>query len=84
MDSSEFFNTVKQRTEQIEIQANQSLSTNNKVLAFQSKIQLMEIMREIAQQGWTSRDLLLLQTRIMKLDTKLTEGIANFLFWKLS
>ena len=80
MDSSEFFNTVKQRTEQIEIQANQSLSTNNKVLAFQSKIQLMEIMREIAQQGWTSRDLLLLQTRIMKLDTKLTEGIANFLF----
>ena len=80
MDSSEFFNTVKQRTEQIEIQANQSLSTNNKVLAFQSKIQLMEIMREIAQQGWTSRDLLLLQTRIMKLDTKLTEGIVNFLF----
>ena len=80
MDSSEFFNTVKQRTEQIEVQANQSLSTNNKVLAFQSKIQLMEIMREIAQQGWTSRDLLLLQTRIMKLDTKLTEGIANFLF----
>ena len=80
MDSSEFFNTVKQRTEQIEIQANQSLSTNNKVLAFQSKIQLMEIMREIAQQGWTSRDLLLLQTRIMKLDAKLTEGIANFLF----
>ena len=80
MDRSEFFNTVKQRTEQIEIQANQSLSTNNKVLAFQSKIQLMEIMREIAQQGWTSRDLLLLQTRIMKLDTTLTEGIVNFLF----
>ena len=80
MDSSEFFNTVRQRTEQIEIRANQSLSTNNKVLAFQSKIQLMEIMREIAQQGWTSRDLLLLQTRIMKLDAKLTEGIANFLF----
>ena len=80
MDSSEFFNTVRQRTEQIEIRANQSLSTNNKVLAFQSKIQLMEIMREIAQQGWTSRDLLLLQTRIMKLDTKLTEGIATFLF----
>ena len=80
MDSSEFFNTVKQRTDQIEVRVIQSLTTNNKVLAFTSKIQLMEIMREIAQQGWVSRDILLLQTRIMKLDTKLTEGIANFLF----
>ena len=80
MDSSEFFNTVKQRTDQIVVRVIQSLTTNNKVLAFTSKIQLMEIMREIAQQGWVSRDILLLQTRIMKLDTKLTEGIANFLF----
>ena len=80
MDSSEFFNTVKQRTDQIEVRVIQSLTTNNRVLAFTSKIQLMEIMREIAQQGWVSRDLLLLQTRIMKLDTKLTEGIVNFLF----
>ena len=80
MNSSEFFNTVKQRTDQIEVRVIQSLTTNNRVLAFTSKIQLMEIMREIAQQGWLSRDLLLLQTRIMKLDTKLTEGIVNFLF----
>ena len=80
MDRSEFFSTVKQRTDQIEVRVIQSLTTNNRVLAFTSKIQLMEIMREIAQQGWVSRDLLLLQTRIMKLDTKLTEGIVNYLF----
>ena len=80
MDRSEFFSTVKQRTDQIEVRVIQSLTTNNRVLAFTSKIQLMEIMREIAQQGWVSRDILLLQTRIMKLDTKLTEGIVNYLF----
>ena len=80
MDSSEFFNTVNQRTDQIEVRVLQSLTTNQKVLAGTSKSQLMELMREIAHQGWVSRDILLLQTRIMKLDTKLPEGIANFLF----
>ena len=79
MDGSVFFSTVKQRTDQIEILARQSLSTNDKELAFKSKIQLMEVLRDIVQRDVT-RDLLLLQARIVRLDTELTEGLVNYLF----
>ena len=79
MDSSVFLDTMKQRTDQIEVLAHQSLSTNNKELACRSKIQLMEVMRDIVQRDVT-RDLLLLQARIMKLDHELTEGLTKYLF----
>ena len=74
-----FLDTVKQKTDQIEILVNQSLSTNSRLLAFESKIQLMEVMRDIVHKN-TTHDLLKLQVRIMKLDTQLSEGLIHYMF----
>ena len=79
MDSPMFLDTVKQKTDQIEILVNQSLSTNSRLLAFESKVQLMEVMRDIVHKD-TTHDLLKLRVRIMKLDTLLSAQIVRYMF----
>ena len=79
MDNHRFLETVIQKTDQAEILVNQSLSTNNRLLAFEAKIQLMEVMKDIVQKDSTC-DLLNLQVRIMKMNTVLSEQLANYMF----
>ena len=79
MDNNRFLETTIQKTDQAEILVNQSVNTNSKLLAFEAKVQLMEIMRDIVRKDPT-RDLIHLQVRIMKMDTLLTEQITKYMF----
>ena len=79
MDNNRFLETTIQKTDQAEVLVNQSVTTNSKLLAFEAKVQLMEIMRDIVWKDST-RDLINLQVRIMKMDTLLTEQITKYMF----